>query len=53
MATTYEPSVVLASKSYEVVGTRPIRHSCRSAYGAASDEPAAIMETIWPSNGSS
>ena len=26
MTTTYEPNVVLSTKEYDVVGTRPIRH---------------------------
>ena len=40
MTTTYEPNVVLSTKEYEVVGTRPIRHdgadkvTGRAAYGA-------------------
>ena len=40
MTSTYEPNVVLATKTYDVVGTRPIRHdgadkvTGRAKYGA-------------------
>ena len=52
MATTYEPNVVLANKTYEVVGTRPIRHdghdkvTGKARYGA-DVFPTGLLHAKW------
>jgi len=52
MTTTYEPSVVLAKETFDVVGTRPVRHdgvdkvTGQARYGADFSMPGMLHAKI-------